>query len=183
MSKNILFIVGSRRNRSFNRALARIAEEYIADRANVSFLDYADVPFIDQDIEFPAPEPAARARECVRQADAVWIFTPEYNHEIPGGLKNLLDWLSRPIAQGERITAVQGKPVTISGAGGRMATKDCRDHLAALLAFMKMDLTRENETGIALSGECFSTGRFSISAEDEERLKAQADSFLGYIEK
>ena len=59
--KKILFIVGSLREGSFNRQLAREAEQMIGARAEVTYLDYSDVPLINQDIEFPEPE----APDCV----------------------------------------------------------------------------------------------------------------------
>ena len=48
-----------------------------------------DVPVFSQDIEFPAPEAVRRVRKAVADADALWIVSPEYNHGVPGGLKNL----------------------------------------------------------------------------------------------
>ena len=51
-------------------------------------------------------------REAIRGADAVLIATPEYNHSIPGQLKNALDWVSRPAGQ----SALNGKPAAAIGA-------------------------------------------------------------------
>ena len=92
-------------------------------QAEVSYLHYADLPFINQDIEFPAPESVVRVRQAVQEADGIWIFSPEYNYQIPGVLKNLLDWLSRPLAPNdwERGSAVKGKSVTISGVQAEAA--------------------------------------------------------------
>ena len=56
---------------------------------------------MNQDIEHPAPEAVMRVREAVREADGLWLFSPEYNHAIPGPLKNLIDWLSRPVSEAE----------------------------------------------------------------------------------
>lgn len=100
----ILMIVGSLREHSFNRQLAREVERIIGDRAEVSYLDWHDVPFMDQDIEWPTPEPVAAARAAVLSADGLWFFSPEYNYQIPGGLKNLLDWLSRPLDEHDRTS-------------------------------------------------------------------------------
>ena len=52
----VLFIIGSLRKGSFNRQMAREAEKIIGDRAEVSYLEYSDLPYMNQDIEFPAPE-------------------------------------------------------------------------------------------------------------------------------
>ena len=59
--KNILFIIGSLRAKSFNRQLANMAKEIIGDRAKVSELDYSDLPLINQDLEQPEPAAVARA--------------------------------------------------------------------------------------------------------------------------
>lgn len=183
MSKKIVFIVGSRRQGSFNRMLANETKALLGDRAEVSILDYADVPFMDQDIEFPAPEAVARVRGEIQAADGIWIFTPEYNYQIPGGLKNLLDWLSRPLKKGERggATAVSGKAVTLSGAGGNSATAKCRAHLDVLLEFMRMRVMKEGETGVVLPMEAFAYGQFTINDEIRKQLAAQADAFLEFI--
>ena len=95
--KKVLLIVGSLRKESFNLQLAKLAAEMLKDKVQVSILHYADLPFMNQDIEFPTPESVARVRQEVLAADGIWIFSPEYNYQIPGVLKNLLDWLSRPL--------------------------------------------------------------------------------------
>ena len=97
----ILAIVGSLREKSFNRQLAYAAKELIGERADFKLLEYQDVPLMNQDIEYPAPEAVKRVRDEVRSADGIWFFTPEYNHFFPGVLKNLIDWLSRPISREE----------------------------------------------------------------------------------
>ena len=96
--KKVLMIVGSLRKDSFNLQLAKVAEKILKGQAEVRYLHYADLPFMNQDMEFPAPESVARVRQEVLAADGIWIFSPEYNYQIPGVLKNLLDWLSRPLA-------------------------------------------------------------------------------------
>ena len=92
--KKILFIIGSLREGSFNRKLAEEAERMLDGRATVEYLDYSDVPPMNQDFEFPAPAAVRMVREKVAEADALWIFSPEYNYSYPGHLKNLIDWLS-----------------------------------------------------------------------------------------
>ena len=74
--KKILFIVGSLRKDSFNRQLAQEAEKNLAGLAEVTYLDYTDVPFINQDIEYPAPASVAKLRETVANADGLWISPP-----------------------------------------------------------------------------------------------------------
>ena len=100
-SIKILAIVGSLRKESYNRQLAIAAQKKVHDIAEFELLDFADIPLFNQDIEFPAPEPVRRIREKVKAADGIWFFTPEYNHFFPGVLKNLIDWLSRPVSDTE----------------------------------------------------------------------------------
>ena len=84
MSKKVLFIVGSLRQGSFNHQLASQAENILAGKAEVSYLDFKDVPFFNQDIESPTPAAVAKAREEILAADAIWLFSPTYNWAIPG---------------------------------------------------------------------------------------------------
>ena len=183
--KHILLITGSLRKESLNRQLAVRIAELVGERADVSFLEYADMPFMNQDMEFPVPEAVARVRKQVMAADGIWIVTPEYNRSFSGVLKNLLDWLSRAMEEekpnGE--SAVFEKPVTFSGAGGNNATAGARSQLKALLEFMRMKVMSEPSTGIALSGEAFMTNRLSLSEKDEGALREQADAFLAFLEE
>ena len=178
--KRILFIIGSLRAKSFNRQLAMMAKEIIGDRAEVSELDYSDLPLLNQDIEQPEPAAVARIRKAVSEADALWIFTPEYNSSYPGHVKNLLDWLSRPVIPMDYATptCINGKRVAISGAGGKAATANCRAKLTELLTFIKADVLAE-QTGIALSAEAWGTDVLTLTDEQKAQLSAQANALIG----
>ena len=180
--KRILFIVGSLREGSFNRQLAREAEQMIGARAEVTYLDYKDVPLINQDIEFPEREAVCRLRATVKEADGIWVFTPEYNFSYPGHVKNLFDWLSRPVVANdyETPTVINGKKVALSGAGGKMATAKCREKLTELLTFLKADVM-EPQTGIALNVEAWTEGRMILSDEQKVALKNQVEAFLKIV--
>ena len=181
--KKIVFIVGSLRENSFNRQMAEVAVQRLDGRVETSFLDYRDVPLMNQDIEFPTPAAVQKVRETVSSADGIWILTAEYNSSYPGVLKNLLDWLSRPLKPNDRTrtSAVTGKKVTISGASGKSATFGARAKLAELLGAMRMDLMKEPQVGIALTGDAFATDVFTICEADQERLQAQADAFVRFL--
>ncbi|MBQ6063652.1 MAG: NAD(P)H-dependent oxidoreductase [Prevotella sp.] len=177
--KKILFVIGSLRAKSFNRQLAGVAKEIIGDRAEVTELDYSDLPLMNQDIEQPEPDAVARVRKAVAEADALWIFTPEYNFSYPGGMKNLLDWLSRPVKPMDYATptCINGKRVAISGAGGKAATANCRAKLTELLTFIKADVLAE-QTGIAVPAEAWATDILTLSEEQKMQLATQAESLL-----
>ena len=182
---NILFIIGSLRKESFNKKLAEEVEQMLAGRATVENLDYSDVPLMNQDIEFPAPEAVKRVREKVAEADALWIFSPEYNYSYAGHLKNLIDWLSRPLVAGDRQTplAINDKKVALSGAGGAAATAKCREKLTELLTlpFIRANVMTEPQTGIQLNKEAWTEGRLILTDDQQENLREQVDAFMAYI--
>ena len=181
--KKIIFIVGSRREHSFNKALSEAVAAIIKERVQISFLDYASIPLFNQDEEYPAPPEVQRVRDEIMAADGIWIFSPEYNFNIPGGLKNLLDWLSRPLVKDdpERITALTSMPVTFSGAGGKMGTGNVRKHLADFAVFARMKHMDGEETGIALTGEEFASDTFLLDEDRRKMLENQAERFLSFI--
>lgn len=178
--KKILFIIGSLRTKSFNRQLAMMAKEIIGNRAEVYELDYSDLPLLNQDIEQLEPAAVARIRRTVSEADALWIFTPEYNSSYPGHLKNLLDWLSRPVIPLDygTPTCINSKRVAVSGAGGKAATANCRTKLTELLTFIKADVLAE-QTGIAVPAESWGTDVLTLTDEQKAQLNAQADALVG----
>jgi chromate reductase len=132
----VLGIAGSLRRDSYNSALLRAAAERLPAGAElVEFERLRDVPPYDEDVEAAGVEPDAvrELREAIRGADAVLIATPEYNHSIPGQLKNALDWVSRPAGK----SALNGKPAAVIGAstgmfGAVWAQAETRKVLGAL---------------------------------------------------
>ena len=182
MPAKILFVIGSMRKTSFNRQLSEAAKKALEGKAEVSVLEYGDIPFMNQDIEFPTPEAISRVRKEVQAADGIWIFTPEYNASYPGVLKNLLDWLSRPLIANDFAsgTAVTGKKFAISGIGGKNATAGSRAKLQELLEFMKVEVLGTSN-GFIVNPEGWQTDALTLSAEDQERIKQQAEEFLAFI--
>ena len=181
--KKVLVIIGSLRQNSFNHQLALQVKKMLEGKAEVSFLKYADLPFMNQDIEFSELESVAKVRQEIQEADGVWIFSPEYNYQIPGVLKNLLDWLSRPLLPDDpqRNSAAKGKAVTISSVAGRSAGAGVRKNLSGLLEVMAMKVIGGMGTGLSLDGEAFRTGQLTISEQSGEELKAQVELFLSAL--
>ncbi len=181
--KKILFIIGSLRKQSFNRELSVMVKGMLQGKAEVTELDYSQVPFINQDEEYPAPQAVADARKAVAEADGVWIFSPEYNYSYPGHVKNLIDWLSRPVDPADRNapTVLAGKKFTLTGAGGKAATAGCRKLLTTLLTVLKADVMTEGQTGIALNLEAWTEGRMILTEEQKTQLAKQAEMFLEFI--
>jgi len=132
----VLGISGSLRRDSHNSSLLRHAGE-LFEAEGVEFEVYdglRDIPPYDADDDVEdAPAAVSRIREAVREADAVFFSTPEFNSSIPGTLKNALDWVSRPLA----TNPIRNKPVGVIGAstgmfGAVWAQAELRKVLAAM---------------------------------------------------
>jgi chromate reductase len=131
----ILAISGSLRDVSHNTALLRALREEAPAGVEVELWDgLKAIPPYDQDDDgVPGPAPVEAFRALVREVDAVFFASPEYNSSIPGALKNALDWASRPLA----TNAFRNKPVAVIGAsagafGAVWAAADLRKVLGAM---------------------------------------------------
>jgi chromate reductase len=127
-----LGIAGSLRRLSYNRGLIRAAEALAPPGVTVIPYDLIDIPFYNADVEAEGdPPPVAGFKRAIDSVDGLLIATPEYNHCIPGVLKNAIDWASRP----PRDSVLSGKPVAIMGAstsrgGTARAQAQLRDGLS-----------------------------------------------------
>jgi chromate reductase len=134
-SLDIVGLCGSLRAASFNRMAMKLAAECMPATMKLEPVEWRDFPVFDGDVFAKGlPPVVAVLRERIRRADGVLIVTPEYNFSVPGGLKNVLDWLSRGDDQ-----PWAGKPVAIASAttgplGGARMQYDLRKMLHYLNA-------------------------------------------------
>jgi chromate reductase len=117
---NIVGLCGSLRAASYNRMLMRLAESLMPASMTLQVAEWRDVPVFDADVLAKGfPPSVAALRDQVRKADGILIVTPEYNFSIPGGLKNVIDWLSRgedqPFA-GKPVAILTASPGPVGGA-------------------------------------------------------------------
>lgn len=104
------------------------------------------------------PAAVAAARKAVVEADGVWIFSPEYNYSYPGVLKNLLDWLPRPLEPppAESASVMVGKKVALSAAAGQSVGAGKLTKLNEVLGFGKTELLpTDKQVGVALAPEAW----------------------------
>ena len=113
---SIVGISGSLRRGSFNSGLLSAAGEVLPDDVTLRIESIAEFPLYDGDVEAVSgiPPAVAALKDAIAAADALLISTPEYNHSIPGVLKNAIDWLSRP--PDDRARVFQDRPVALMGA-------------------------------------------------------------------
>lgn len=176
--KNILFVVGSLREGSFNHQLAQIAEKALEGKANVSYLNWKDVPVFSQDLETPVLPVVQAVRDAALAADAIWIFSPVYNFSIPGSVKNLLDWLSRAVDLSDTTgaSAINEKVTTVSllANGGH---EQAADQYRALLPFIRTNFV-DQLTFSKVNDSAWADGKFVASEEVLADLDKQVEALL-----
>lgn len=180
MSKNIAIINGSLRKESFNQSIVNYIKSTLKSKGYfVTQLIISNLPLMNQDIEFPAPSSISAIREDVKKADALWIVTPEYNGSVPAPLKNMLDWISRPVEPGTSGAPdfVSGKLVAISAAAGASAASLVMNELKGLLTRMAMN-PLDTMAGISIPMEAFQTGKLILSEENKKLFDNQISRFL-----
>lgn len=129
----ILGIAGSLRRGSYNRGLIRAAIELAQPGIIIEAVELGPIPLYNQDVEDAGEPPSVVAfKEAIAQADALLVATPEYNHGVPGVLKNAIDWASRP-----RISSpLRDKSVAVMGASpGRGSTARAQAQLRDAFVF------------------------------------------------
>jgi chromate reductase, NAD(P)H dehydrogenase (quinone) len=113
----VVGFAGSLRRGSYNRALLRAATELAPSALHIVIHELDGIPLYNGDIEAAgAPPSVVQLRDAIRKAEGLLIATPEYNHGVPGVLKNTIDWLSRP----PRDSALNGKVAAVMGASPGM---------------------------------------------------------------
>jgi chromate reductase, NAD(P)H dehydrogenase (quinone) len=126
------YLVGSLARESLNRklagALVRLAPRDLA----LEEIPFADLPLYSYDYDADYPPVARKFKEAIAAVDAVLFVTPEYNRSIPGGLKNAIDWASRPYGQ----NSFARKPSAVIGTSpGKIGTAVGQQHLRSILSF------------------------------------------------
>jgi chromate reductase len=149
---SILGIPGSLRKASFNRHALVAAQALLPGGATLEIFDLEGIPPFNQDHEKQPPARVTEMKAKVRAADAILFATPEYNHSIPGVLKNAIDWGSRPYGD----SAWQGKPVAVMGASvGIVGTARAQHHLRQCFVFLNMYAVNQPEVLIAGAAQRF----------------------------
>ena len=160
MSKiKILGIVGSLRKDSYNHYALKTAQELVPDGAVLDLIELHGIPVFNQDDELNLPASVIEFKRRIVGADAILFATPEYNYSIPGGLKNAIDWASRPFGE----SAWRGKPAAVMGASaGSMGTSRAQYHLRQVLVTLDMPVVNQPELMIANAAARFDrNGRLS----------------------
>ena len=175
-------IVGSLRRESLNQALLQAAVELAPSRLTIAEAPIRDVPLYDADVEREGDPPAVTAlKERLLRADAVLIVTPEYNHSVPGVLKNALDWASR---KHDHLDVLAGKPAAMMGASpGRFGTTRAQLHLRSILPYLGLALLPKPEVFLANARESFDDEGRLVDERARRQVETLLAAFADWIER
>jgi chromate reductase, NAD(P)H dehydrogenase (quinone) len=137
---SIVGISGSLRKASFSTEILRVLAKESEPAIQLHVVTLEDIPLYNEDLDTTKVVLAVNAlKRLISSCDGVLISTPEYNHGIPGVLKNTLDWLSRPVFE----SCFKDKPVSIitsskAFTGGVRAQYQLRETLISMHAQLVM---------------------------------------------
>ena len=147
-SYRVVYVVGSLARGSINRQLAGALIKLAPPELSFTEAPIAALPLYSYDFDSAFPEPARAFKQAIIDADAVLFVTPEYNRSIPGGLKNAIDWASRPFGK----NAFAGKRCGVIGASpGKIGTAAAQQHLKNILNYCDAVLMNQPEAYIQLT--------------------------------
>jgi chromate reductase, NAD(P)H dehydrogenase (quinone) len=168
---HVLGFAGSLRRNSYNRGLIRAARELAPEGMQVEVFELDDIPLYSADVEKEGyPDPVRGFHEALNRADALIIATPEYQHGVPGVLKNAIDWASRPPGEAPILRT----PVAIMGATpGLWGTARAQTQLRQAMVYNGCPMVLKPEVLVSKAGERF---------DDEGRLTHEATrKFIGQL--
>lgn len=138
----ILTLVGGISQGSLNKKLFNAFKALVGAKAEFVLADIAGLPYFSQDLENDPPDSVIRFKDQIREADAILFVTPEYNHSIPGVLKNAIDWGTRPYPD----NLWEKMPVVTLGASiGNTGTFGSQNHLRQILSYLNMYVLNQPE--------------------------------------
>jgi len=180
---NVLVICGSLRKGSFNAALTRALPALAPPELNlIQAPPYDSFPIYNADIHEGSgfPGEVTDYAAAIRDADAVLIVTPEYNWSIPGGLKNMLDWVSRLDKQ-----PFENKPVAIQSASqGPLGGARMQYHMRMAMTYLKAFVFGTPEIFVGQAQNKFDKDTLELKDQPtKEIIKQQLAAFVKFIER
>ncbi len=147
----ILGIPGTVSARAYNRYLLQSAQDLAPNGVEVEIFDLAPVPIYNADL-IDVPVSVLGLKNAIQRSDALLFATPEYNHSIPGVLKNAIDWASWPAVD----SPLYYKTAAIMGATvGLWGTVRAQDHLRQILSAARVHVVLRPEVFVSRAQEKF----------------------------
>ena len=180
MSTKVAVFVGSLRQDSINRKLARAVEKLAPKDLSFEHIDIGGLPLYNQDFDGDYPAACQQLKQAVEAADALLFVTPEYNRSIPGVLKNAIDIASRPWG----TNSFAGKPGAVIGASiGATGSALSQQHLRNVLAYVDVPLLAQPEVFIAYKDGLID-GEGNISSDGTKKfLQGFVDKYVAWTKR
>jgi chromate reductase len=172
------YFVGSLAKASINRKLALALVRLSPKELRLREIPFVDLPLYSYDYDANFPPVARALKDAIAAVDAVLFVTPEYNRSIPGGLKNAIDWASRPYGK----NSFTRKPSGVIGTSpGKIGTAVGQQHLRSILAFCNSPLMNSIEAYIQFTPGLISDNGEVTDDSVAEFLRNYMAEFYGFI--
>ena len=178
---SVAVIVGSLRRGSLNRQLA-LALKGLGQKngLELSLVTLGALPHYNQDLWDDPPPSVTRLKQQIEMADAVIFVTPEYNRAIPGLVKDVVDWASRPYGH----NSWAGKPAAVIGATpGKVGTAVAQAQLRSMLLVLDLAVMGQPELYIQLPADAIDTKHFVKDEAIRNFLETWLAAFTDWIGK
>ena len=174
------YLIGSLARESINRKLAMALIRLAPKGMEFHEISFRELPLYSYDFDADYPPEARAFKDAIKRSDAVLFVTPEYNRSIPGGLKNAIDWASRPYG----TNAFARKPAAVIGTSpGAIGTAIAQQHLRSLLGFCNAPQMNSPEAYIQFKpGLVDDQGEVTVESTREFLRKYMAE-FHGFISR
>jgi chromate reductase len=179
---NVIGFAGSLRKGSYNMALLRAAKKLAPENVNIEIADISVIPTFNQDLELEdvMPESVKALKAKVEKADAVLFSSPEYNYSIPGVLKNVIDWLSRPYGK----NSLEEKPVAIMGTStGMLGASRAQYHLRQCFVFLNGFVMNKPEMIVPTATDKFDADGNLTDEKTKAKLKEMLDALVIWADR
>ena len=180
MAYKIAILVGSLREGSINRKVARSICGLRGDNLDCSMIEIGDLPLYNQDLDASPPDQWVRFRQQVADADGVLFVSPEYNRGIPGVLKNAIDVGSRPYGQSvfdkKPAAIVTVSPGSIGGFGSNHQIRQAA-------VFLNMPVMQQPEAYLGhVTDDSFDDSGCLKEGPLKDIIKGLAQAFHDWVE-
>jgi chromate reductase, NAD(P)H dehydrogenase (quinone) len=181
--KNVIgIIVGSLRQESFSKKIAKALLGMAPNDFEFNIISLEDLPIYNQDFDDfnNVPQRYTEFRELIKKMNGIIFVTPEYNRSVPGVLKNAIDVASRPYGQNNW----NKKPAAIfSNSPGNLSAFGANHHLHQSLVFLNMPVMQQPEVYIAKSSELFDETGDMKEGGTKEFIQKAITAYIDWFNK
>ena len=172
------YFVGSLSVNSINRTLSKALLRLAPSNLEFTEIRIDNLPLYNHDLDDDYPIEATVLKDSIAAVDAVLFVTPEYNRAIPGGLKNAIDWASRPWGK----NSFAHKPSAVIGTSpGKVGTAVAQQNLRSVLSFLDSPQMNYPEAYIQFSPGLFGDDGDISDETTEQFLRDFMDAFEVFI--